>query len=210
MSKIKFEIKNNVPFLLPSSYNEYISNPTLSEKIVQKLLTPKLLDKVLVISGKGELNQIDSQSIIFLGEVTKKSDIKHVIIKPGITKIGDSVFNQSFKKLKTIIIPETVTEIGYEPFANSEIEKLIYPDFLDEQIKSLNYLTADFEPFKPLPRASNNARKNNSPSGLPPGFESNSTKSKFKSKSKSKSKKKNSKGTNKSQKKLPPELPPGF
>ena len=93
MSKIKFEIKNNVPFLSTD-------------------LNTKLKNNVLVISGKGVLNKIESKSIVFSNRVTKKSDIKHVLIKPGITKIGDSVFGNNFKNLDTIIIPDTVKTIG--------------------------------------------------------------------------------------------------
>lgn len=104
MSKIKFEIKNNVPFLSPD-------------------LTTKLKNKVLVISGTGVLNKIESKSIAFSNRVTKKSDIKHVLIKTGITKIGDGVFGNNFKNLDTIFISETVKKIGYEQFTNPNIKK---------------------------------------------------------------------------------------
>lgn len=93
----------------------------------------KVLDDnvTLVIYGTGDVDK----SVNVAGGVSEE-DIQHIIIEDGITSISDRAF-EDYPNIKSISIPDTVTNIGYRAFAlDSEnfrnqgdgiIEKVVIP-----------------------------------------------------------------------------------
>ena len=73
------------------------------------------LDKegLLIIGGIGEMKDWDS----FRGPFNRNFKIKKVILKEGVTSIGDNAFD-SCENLKEIVISDSVVTIGREAFDN--------------------------------------------------------------------------------------------
>ena len=65
----------------------------------------------LVISGNGE-----TEEAIKYGKEVKKSQIKKLIIKEGITKITPLGIGK-FESVREVVLPDTLTEIGDTTFA---------------------------------------------------------------------------------------------
>ena len=68
-------------------------------------------DGVLTISGKGEMTIYDGEDSPF----ENRSDIKSVVIKSGVTSIGDCAFMKCIS-LTSVTIPSSVTYIGPQVF----------------------------------------------------------------------------------------------
>lgn len=73
---------------------------------------------VLTISGKGTI----SSNI----KIKDKKKVKKVVIKKGITSIGDNAF-RNFKNLKEISIPSTVKKIGCYSFYRTALKEITVP-----------------------------------------------------------------------------------
>jgi len=82
-------------------------------------------DSVLTISGVGEMenysfwwhiDENDEQHITSNSPFGHRSDIKTVVIKEGVTSIGNSAFYKC-SDLVSVIIPSSLTKIGEQSFA---------------------------------------------------------------------------------------------
>ena len=83
-------------------------------------------DKVLTITGNGELEQID--------DYYKHKEVKEVIIQNGITQISNGVFMNW--KMNKITIGSTIKSIGMFAFANCEqLENIIFEQ--NSQLESI-------------------------------------------------------------------------
>lgn len=81
-------------------------------------VTSTLKNGVLTFSGKGTIS-----SDIALKD---KNKVKKVVIKKGITSIGDKAF-RNFKNLKEVSIPTTVKKIGCYSFAGTALKNVTVP-----------------------------------------------------------------------------------
>lgn len=102
-------------------------------------VTSTLKKGVLTFFGKGTI----SSDIA----VKDKNKVKKVVIKKGITSIGDKAF-RNFKKLKKVSIPSTVKEIGCYSFAGTALKNVTIPTSVKtigqcafHEIKGLEKLT---------------------------------------------------------------------
>ena len=68
-------------------------------------------DDTLVLSGNGE-----AEEAIKYGKEVKKSQIKKLIIKEGITKITPLGIG-TFESVREVVLPDSLTEIGDATFA---------------------------------------------------------------------------------------------
>ena len=90
-------------------------------------LTWTLSDGVLTISGTGAMTDYGSSNSPFLG----RTDIQSVVIKSGVTSIGNLAFC-SCTKLVNITIPDSVTRIGYNAFEGCEnLTSVTLPNSID-------------------------------------------------------------------------------
>ena len=90
-------------------------------------LTWTLSDGVLTISGTGAMTDYGSSNSPFLG----RTDIQSVVIKSGVTSIGNRAFC-SCTKLVNITIPDSVTRIGYNAFESCEnLTSVTLPNSID-------------------------------------------------------------------------------
>lgn len=84
-------------------------------------------NNVLTISGEGLMNDFGSSSVPWCGY---SRSISAVVMKPGVTSIGDYAFN-SCRKLSSVTIPDSVTDIGVHAFYSCEaLEEVILPEGL--------------------------------------------------------------------------------
>lgn len=81
-------------------------------------VTSTLKNGVLTFFGKGTI----SSDIA----VKDKNKVKKVVIKKGITSIGDKAF-RNFKNLKEVSIPSTVKKIGCYSFAGTALKNVTVP-----------------------------------------------------------------------------------
>lgn len=72
----------------------------------------------LTISGKGAMPA--------KLEIKNKNKVKKVVIKKGVSSISNNIF-KNYKNLKTVVIPKTVTKIGWQSFSGTSIKKLSVP-----------------------------------------------------------------------------------
>ena len=90
-------------------------------------LTWTLNDGVLTISGTGAMTDYGSSNSPFLD----RTDIQSVVIKSGVTSIGNLAFC-SCTKLVNITIPDSVTRIGYNAFEGCEnLTSVTLPNSID-------------------------------------------------------------------------------
>lgn len=90
-------------------------------------LTWTLNDGVLTISGTGAMTDYGSSNSPFLD----RTDIQSVVIKSGVTSIGNRAFC-SCTKLVNITIPDSVTRIGYNAFESCEnLTSVTLPNSID-------------------------------------------------------------------------------
>ncbi len=76
-------------------------------------------DGVLTISGTGALTSLDFEN---------RTDIKSLVVKEGVTKIGDSVFS-GCTALADVSLPDSVAEIGQGAFQScSGLTNITVPD----------------------------------------------------------------------------------
>ena len=76
-----------------------------------------LKDGVLTISGTGSMMDYDSAYESRKSPFCKRTDIKSIIIKPGVTSIGKLAFEEC-SELKSSTIPSGVKSIGYGAFSS--------------------------------------------------------------------------------------------
>ena len=76
-------------------------------------------DKKLIISGSGAMSDYKYNTSPFYG-----SDVETVVIKKGVTAIGDNAF-RSCESLKSVTLPSTVKELGECSFANCSSLKAV-------------------------------------------------------------------------------------
>lgn len=91
-------------------------------------LSWKVDSGILTISGTGKINSLDEDSHWFGGPWDDISDgIKKIVIKKGITSIGDNAFT-NFSNLTQVNVESGVTSIGTQAFAfNNNLEKVYIP-----------------------------------------------------------------------------------
>ena len=89
-------------------------------------LTWNLADGKLTITGEGELIEELPEDKVF--EPEEKQEVTSAEMGEGITKIGGMVF-YNWKKLASVTIPNTVTEIQYSAFSYCEsLAEVTVPD----------------------------------------------------------------------------------
>jgi len=101
-------------------------------KQVDEYITMSLKNGVLTVKGKAEMADPVSTTAY------KKKNIKKVVIKEGVTAIGDNVFKDC-KKLTSIKIASTVKKIGIGAFENTAIKSITIP----KTVKKLGELAFD-------------------------------------------------------------------
>ena len=84
-------------------------------------------DGILTITGTGDIPAYSDGNVPW-----DKDSVTKVIIKEGITSIGDGVF-QGHANLQTVTLPKTLTSIEYLAFAESGLQKITLP----ENVKSI-------------------------------------------------------------------------
>ncbi|MCM1246552.1 MAG: leucine-rich repeat domain-containing protein [Roseburia sp.] len=78
-------------------------------------------DGVLTIQGEGEIREKDFDEVVF-------HDIKKIIIKEGITGIGDECFSYC-TQLSSVELPESLSTIGQGAFEGCDnLEKINIPE----------------------------------------------------------------------------------
>lgn len=88
-------------------------------------LTWRLEGTTLTISGKGAMWNYNLGGSPWNDECER---ITKIVIKSGVTSIGDNVFFQ-FSKLKAVIIPDSVTSIGTSAFEScTSLVSVVIPD----------------------------------------------------------------------------------
>ena len=92
-------------------------------------------DGTLTISGKGEMN--DYSTTVAAPWAQYKNDIQSLVIKNGVTRIGNYAFYQHWS-LKNITLAESITSVGVRAFENCPLESLYITDMAA-------YLNIDFE-----------------------------------------------------------------
>lgn len=93
-----------------------------AKKKPKQKVTWKVKKKTLIFSGKGKMR---FRALTDLKGI-RRSKIKKVIIKKGVTSISSGAF-WNFKNLKKVSIPSTVKRIGGMSFSNTAITKLKIP-----------------------------------------------------------------------------------
>ena len=101
-------------------------------KQVDEYVTMSLKNGVLTVKGKAEMSDPISTTAY------KGKNIKKVVIKEGVTAIGDYVFKDC-KKLTSIKIASTVKKIGIRAFQNSAIKSITIP----KTVKKIGELAFD-------------------------------------------------------------------
>ncbi len=133
---IKFYKVDNVTFtvegkILETGYNKYDFPIGLNDLVYE------LVDgNVLVISGTGNMiNYPANGSFINTGfDNEKYKNIEKIIIKDGVTSVGNNAFAYC-KKLKSVVFPETLEYIGVSAFAHCyELESVKLP----QSVKTLS------------------------------------------------------------------------
>ena len=77
----------------------------------------------LTISGEGAMEDFSKQPVPW---ASQSDNIKHVVIKSGVTTIGSNSF-MSCENLKSVSIPEGVTTIGDRAFSQSGLKSIVIP-----------------------------------------------------------------------------------
>jgi hypothetical protein len=82
----------------------------------------------LVVSGSGPMKDYTSATVPFATLNNPNTSINKVIIKDGVTTVGDWVF-YNCSSLTSVTIPDSVTSIGYSAFQNcSSLTSITIPD----------------------------------------------------------------------------------
>ena len=103
----------------------------IDEEYYMGQLRAELSDGTLTISGKGDMPDFSSGTPWSY----KKDKITKVVIKDGVTSVGDSAF-LNCNYLETLTISDTVTSIGRYAFAYcSSLESITIPD----SVNSIGY-----------------------------------------------------------------------
>ena len=77
----------------------------------------------LTISGSGKMEDLYGETFV---PSYYQSKVKKVVIQSGITRIGGAAFFE-LSNLKEAVIPESVTEIGYQAFAFCGMSDIVIP-----------------------------------------------------------------------------------
>ena len=105
----------------------------------------------LTISGSGKMEDLSGETFV---PSYYQSKVKKVVIQNGITRIGGAAFFE-LSNLKEAVIPESVTEIGYQAFAFCGISDIVIPAsvitieegaFTSDNLKSIS-VNADSKSF---------------------------------------------------------------
>ena len=105
----------------------------------------------LTISGSGKMEDLYGETFV---PSYYQSKVKKVVIQNGITRIGGAAFFE-LSNLKEAVIPESVTEIGYQAFAFCGISDIVIPAsvitieegaFTSDNLKSIS-VNADNKSF---------------------------------------------------------------
>lgn len=91
--------------------------------------------KTLTLSGKGATYNYGGAG----NHSQFPSDCKKVVIKKGITKIGNELF--SGYDIETVVLPDTVTAIGESAFSVCNLKKCVLPDSIKTIGKSAFFAT---------------------------------------------------------------------
>ena len=101
---------------------DVIDNGSCGKNVSWKL-TGTTTDLTLTISGTGRMNDFPETEIPW----GRKSDIKTIIVKEGVTYIGRNAF-YSLENAQTVSLPSTLTGIGYRSFGNcSSLGEIVIP-----------------------------------------------------------------------------------
>ena len=105
----------------------------------------------LTISGSGKMEDLYGETFV---PSYYQSKVKKVVIQNGITRIGGAAFFE-LSNLKEAVIPESVTEIGYQAFAFCGMSDIVIPAsvitieegaFTSDNLKSVS-VNADSKSF---------------------------------------------------------------
>ena len=105
----------------------------------------------LTISGSGKMEDLYGETFV---PSYYQSKVKKVVIQNGITRIGGAAFFE-LSNLKEAVIPESVTEIGYQAFAFCGMSDIVIPAsvitieegaFTSDNLKSIS-VNADSKSF---------------------------------------------------------------
>ena len=105
----------------------------------------------LTISGSGKMEDLYGETFV---PSYYQSKVKKVVIQNGITRIGGAAFFE-LSNLKEAVIPESVTEIGYQAFAFCGMSDIVIPAsvitieegaFTSDNLKSIS-VNADNKSF---------------------------------------------------------------
>lgn len=130
ISNIRFVTSNSEKLTLPDvSFNISTINPIIFADANVKAICVANWDT----NGDGELSEAEAAAVADLGEVFKDNtiitsfdELQHFT---GINAICDKAF-KGCTALKSIILPENLTEIGFRAFLNSGLESITFPSTL--------------------------------------------------------------------------------
>ena len=115
-----------------------ISNTKDNSKSQSDYFTYDEADDNVTITGLGDNapmdivipGEINGKKVILETDAFEYEKIESVIIEEGITEIPQKCF-YNCKNLKSVILPDSVTVLGYLAFANSGIEEIALPEFVE-------------------------------------------------------------------------------
>ena len=86
------------------------------------------IDTIVFTPGIGEIINYTSSSVQKMPWYLSKANIKNITLCEGITKIGENTF-RNMNALENIVIPKTVTELGYGAFyiLNETLDSIYIP-----------------------------------------------------------------------------------
>ena len=85
--------------------------------------------KTLTVSGSGEIPEFGYGKYPWESVM---SEVKSIVVKEGITRIGKYAFNSSTTSLENISIPSTCKSLGYSFLGNCNIERLELPEGVEK------------------------------------------------------------------------------
>ena len=111
-------------YTVSAAQTEENQNTLFENEITNNDVTWQFNDGILTVSGTGVADNSYRKKY-------KANDIKKVVIKSGITAIGDGAFSK-LKNLKKITIPNTVTKLGISCMEGLKMDKIVVPNSVKE------------------------------------------------------------------------------